>query len=334
MGLFGSKKPKLPSYIGTGLDALLQDPAWADAITLAGIDPPSCEIVLRLADPKVGTGGGSAPESARPAILFGQGSTLAIAFPSEREVRVVKRDTATAELQTVKAGWFQMLFGPAASLDGFMFWGREDNLQLGTPEGETFGKIMSAFLEGHLKPQQIVGTPQSLASSGVSVEPPAPAFQDPDDALRWRMLHSARTSLADMMDKYQQCFEKADLVEKAFNMANAEYVDGVRQHEISRDHFRNVGVRYEQELVSLLVDLREATGAAQAQWKDLVFLFPDGDNPFLAISDWCMAHDVDPGVSSSVLGNGVFIGTNFGLTRESFWTENERIVSRLEGNGQ
>ena len=47
MALFGNKKPKLPSYVGVGLDALLQDPQWAYAISQAGIDTRSCEIVLR-----------------------------------------------------------------------------------------------------------------------------------------------------------------------------------------------------------------------------------------------------------------------------------------------
>jgi hypothetical protein len=65
MGLFGNKKPKLPSYVGAGLDALLQDPEWASAISQAGIDAKRCEIVLRLADPTVGTGGCPGESDAR-----------------------------------------------------------------------------------------------------------------------------------------------------------------------------------------------------------------------------------------------------------------------------
>src|ERR1700722_12432975 len=99
MGLIGNKRPKLSSYVGVGLDALLQDPEWAYAIGQAGIDTRSCEIVLRLADPTVGSGFGAVPESPPPAILFGQGSTLAMAFPAEREVKVVKRDKSRAQLQ-------------------------------------------------------------------------------------------------------------------------------------------------------------------------------------------------------------------------------------------
>ncbi len=332
MPLFGNKKSKLPSYVGVGLDALLQDPQWSYAISQSGINPSSCEIVLRLANPTVGSGG--VPEERKPAILFGQGDTLAIAYPTERDIQVVKRDKARAELQTQRSGWFQILFGPANSLDGFMFWGPEDNLQLGTPEGETFGKIMSAFMNGHLKPQQVVGTPQSLVSSRVSVDPPEPAFEDREDALRWKMLHSVQSALAAKMDKYQQCFEKAERVERAYGMANAEFVNGVRHDENSRESFRDLGIQSEGELVALLGELREATTAAQSQWHDFVFLLPGSEHPVLKVSDWCATHGVGSEVSSSVLSNAVFINTDFGLTRESFWTENDRVTSMMKSAGQ
>jgi len=332
MGLFGNKKPKLPGYVGIGLDALLQDPEWAYAISQAGINTANCEIVLRLAGPTVGSGG--VPETPKPAILFGQGSTLAMAFPAEREIKVVRRDKSRAQLQTVRSGWFQILFGPASSLDGFMFWGQEDNLKLDTPEGEKFGALMSAFLKGQLKPQQVVGTPQTLVSHSVSAEPPAPAFQDSEDALRWKMVHSVHGALEEMMDKYQQCFKTAETVEKAFGMANTDFVNGVRQHELSQASFRNLGVRTERELEGLLAGLRESTVTAQNQWKDLLFLLPGSDHDVMKVSKWCMSHGVDSGLMSSVVSNGMFIYTDFGLTRESFWIENERVAAIAQGAGQ
>ncbi len=332
MGLFGNKKPKLPSYVGVGLDALLQDPEWAYAISQAGIDTKRCEIVLRLAEPTVGTGG--LPENPKPAILFGQGNTLAIAYPAEREVKVLTRDKSRAQLQTQRSGWFQIVFGAADSLNGFMFWGYEDNLKLDTPEGDKFGKLMSAFLKDQLKPQQVVGTPQSLVSAGVSVEPPAPTFEDPEDALRWKMVYSVKAALEEMMDKYSQCFEKAEHVEKAFGMANAEFVNGVRQHELSRNSFRQHGIGAERELEGLLVGLREATAAAQNQWKNLVFLLPGSDHDIMKFANWCMSRGVDSEVMSSVASNAMFIYADYGLTRESFWTENERVIAATQGAGQ
>jgi hypothetical protein len=332
MGIFGSKKPKLPSYVGVGLEALLQDPAWAYAVSQAGIDPRRCEIVLRLAEPTIASGG--LPENPKPAILFGQGNTLAVAFPSDREVRVVTRDRARADLQTQRSGWFQIVFGPANSLDGFMFWGAADNLKLGTPEGETFGKIMSAFLRGQLKAQQAVGTPQSLVSSGVSAQPPVPAFEDPEDALRWKMVYSVHAALTEMMGKYEQCFEKAQLAEKAFNVANAEFVNGVRQHEISKANFRAHAVRSERELEGLLMELRAATSAAQHQWNDLVFLLPGSENDVVKFGNWAMSHGVESEILSFVLSNSIFTRTDFGAARESFWTENDRVIAAMKGAGQ
>ena len=335
MGLFGNKKPKLPSYVGVGLDVLLQDPEWAYALSQAGIDARRCEIVLRLADPSVGSGFGAIPENPTPAILFGQGDILAMAFPAEREVKVVKRPKSRAQLQTIRSGRFQILFGPADSLDGFLFWGHEDNLKLDTPEGDRFGKLMSAFLGGQLRPQQFVGTPQTLVSAGVSAKPSVPTtLEDPEDALRRKMVHSVHGALEEMMDKYSKCFEKAENAEKAFGMANTEFVNGVRQHEISQASFRGLGVRSERELEGLLVGLREATVAAQNQWKDLVFLLPGSEHDIVKIGNWCMSHGVDSEVTSSILSNGMFTHTNFGLTRNSFWTENERVIAVTQGAGQ
>ncbi|MGQ0678803.1 MAG: hypothetical protein ACT4OM_03960 [Actinomycetota bacterium] len=185
MGLFG-KKPKLRSYVGASLETLLQDPQWSFALGEAGIDPHRCEVVLRFADCTVGNRG--TPEDGNPALLLGQGNTIAVAYPRERDIRVVKRDTSRAELQTLPSGKFQILFGPPINLDGFMFWGREDNLVENTPEGKAFGQAMLAFLKGNLQPQQVVGTPQSLiasVSSGTTAQPSsAPKFDDPADATR------------------------------------------------------------------------------------------------------------------------------------------------------
>lgn len=338
MALF-NKKPKLPSYVGVGLDALLQDPKWAYPIQQAGINPSNCEIVLRLSDPTVGRGlTYGPPDKASPAILFGQGDTLAMAFPTDREVVVVTKNKTRGELQTQRSGWFQIVFGPAQNLDGFMFWGHQDNLQLGTPEGENFGKFMSAFMKGHLTPGQVVGTPQSLVANGagVAVEPPTPEFTDPEDALRWKLVFSVQGALTAMMDKYQECFEHAENVEKAYGMANAEYVNGVQQHPISKETFRKHAVKLEEELPGILSELREKTGAAASQWKDLMFLFPSADTAqqLVEFGQWCTANGVPSETLSAVVGNGMFIHTDFGLTRESFWAENERVISVMNRSGQ
>lgn len=172
--------------------------------------------------------------------------------------------------------------------------------------------------------------PQSTAP----VQLAAPAFDDPDDVTRWEMVHSANSLLAAMMAKYQECFEKAELMERAYAMGDAEFVNGVRQHEISRKNFHDRGVQLERELDELLLELRASTSAAREQWQNLVFLLPGSDNGVMKIGAWCISHGVDSEVMSSLIGNGVFINTDFGATRQSFWTENDRILAVLNQPGQ
>jgi hypothetical protein len=47
-----------------------------------------------------------------------------------------------------------------------------------------------------------------------------------------------------------------------------------------------------------------------------------------------MSHDVDSEVMSSVVGKGMYSYTDFGITRESFRTENERVLAVLKGVGE
>ncbi|MBF6619845.1 MAG: hypothetical protein ITG02_06395 [Patulibacter sp.] len=333
MALFGKRKPRLPSYVAVGLEGLLSDPEWSGAIARSGIEPAACEVVLRLADATVGAGF-TVMERVSPAILFGQGDTLAVAYPGEREVTVAKRATSRAELQTQRSGCFQIMFGPATNLNGFVFDGGEDNLKLESPEGEAFGKVMSAFLRGGLQPQQVVGTPQSLVASGIASTPRTPSFDDLDDALRWDLVHALHASLESWMETYQRCFETAEDVERAYGLAGALVVDGVQHHEISRKNFREHGNRMEQELVVLLGELRERTDAARGRWDELLGLLPGTEHEVMRIVNWCMAHEVDSEVSSYLSVNGLFIRGDYGLTRESFWVENTRITNimrRSEG---
>lgn len=166
--------------------------------------------------------------------------------------------------------------------------------------------------------------------------PVMPTFDDPDDVTRWEALHSANSLLAAMMEKYQECFEKADMTERAYAMGNAEFVDGIRQHEISRKHFHDMGVRSESELEGLLAELRAETLAAREQWQNLLFLLPPGsaDNDIMKIADWATSHGVDSEVMSSLLSNSMFINCDFGTSRQSFWQQNDRIVAIMNQAGE
>lgn len=166
------------------------------------------------------------------------------------------------------------------------------------------------------------------------VRPAMPTFEDPNDATRWETVHSAEALLVAMMEKYEECFQKADMTEKAIAMGNAEFVDGVRQHEISRKHFQDLGVQMDGELNGLLAELRNVTSAAREQWQNLLFLLPGTDNDIMKISDWCMSHGVPSETMTSLLSNAMFINADFGTTRQSFWAQNERVLAVLNQANQ
>src|SRR5690348_6034017 len=141
MALFGKKPPRLASYVDVSLEGLRADPLWANAIAAAGLDIHRCELVIRAGSALVGTGFGGVPRSVNPAVLLGDGDVLAIAFPGEREVEVVKRPKIRAELQTQRSGTFQLVYGNVSQMDVWMF----NELRSGTPNGEAFGQRVLAF---------------------------------------------------------------------------------------------------------------------------------------------------------------------------------------------
>lgn len=171
MALFGKRRPTLPSYVGTSLDGLRRDATWAAAIRAAGLDINQCELVFRLEKAMVVDGRGSmTPQSVQPALLLGEGDILAIAYPGERAVQVVKRPRAKAELQTQRSGTFQVLFGPLDLMDFWVF----DDFKLGTPDGEQFGQTMLEFLRGRLAKSDDAASGLSAPSAQQHAAPSAP----------------------------------------------------------------------------------------------------------------------------------------------------------------
>ena len=133
----------------------------------AGWDLDHCELVWRVDEATVGTGFGSLPKDVRPGLVLGHGDRLAIAFPAERDIQVVSRPKSRAELQTQRSGRFQILFGPAAQMDLWGFWG----LQKGTPEGDRFGHTVFQFLQGRLSMDSQSATPVAGAAVGRAASP-------------------------------------------------------------------------------------------------------------------------------------------------------------------
>lgn len=152
-------RAKLPDYSGYSLKDLQEDPVWIGAIRKAGWSIEQIEFWWRVGRAMIGTGPGSLPEQAGPALLLGRGDQLAIAFSDGREIRVVGRSRSNAELQTQRSGTFQITFGPVQRMDVWML----ESLTAGTTEGDQFGRAMSAFFRG-----EAFSKPSSMARPEVT----------------------------------------------------------------------------------------------------------------------------------------------------------------------
>lgn len=194
------------------------------------------------------------------------------------------------------------------------------------------------------QPSEVMSAPSNDAAP---ITPPPPASEE--DAARMKMLHATHAALTAMMDKNQECHEKAEYVEKAYSVANMDVVNGVQQAEISKNNFRKMGVEFERELEGLLAELQTATAIAQDHWNNLIFLLPpapttgplaegfaegssgDGGGELLTLMSFCMDQGVDSQISSSLVSHAMLLNTDYGLTRESYWAEAARVEQILGG---
>lgn len=161
MGLFSSRGPKLPSFVDLPLSGLRSHPVWQEAAARAGIDLANSQLLWRIDEATVMEGG--LPRTGAPALLMGNGSRIAIAIPSEREISVLTRDTSVADLQTQRSGRFQIMFGPMQRMDVWML----GDLRVDTEEGRLFGNTVLSFLQGGL-PRDASASSDSILSSGAS----------------------------------------------------------------------------------------------------------------------------------------------------------------------
>jgi len=162
-----------------------------------------------------------------------------------------------------------------------------------------------------------VVAPQPPAAP-VQAQAPMPVFDDPDDVTRWEVIPLANSSIVAVMDKYDECVEKAGKTEKAYALGDAEFFNGIRQHEASRKAFHDHGIQSEGALRGLLVELQALTKRAQEHWQNLLFLLPQGDNDLARLADWCMLRGVDPDVRVRLISHAFVVWTNFGTTLRSF----------------
>lgn len=63
-------------------------------------------------------------------------------------------------------------------------------------------------------------------------------------------------------------------------------------------------------------------------------MLPGEGNDIMRLVNWAEPHGLPLETVGEVANNGAFVHTNFGLTRESFWAENQRVLAVLNGPGQ
>jgi hypothetical protein len=340
MGLFGKKQPKLPSYADFSLDGLRADPAWTQAITGAGLDIARCELVFHVGSAMVGTGSEpGSPHRAQPALLLGHGDTLAIVFPGEPGVRVVKRPEFKADLQTQRSGTFQILFAPVNQLDVWMF----DDFKRGTPEGEQFGQMMLQFLRGQAAQPAHAPSPSSSASSMATsvAEPPAvlsspmaapsssvPSTPNQDEETAHQLVHHLAAACSEVMRLHGACYEEGGLVQKA------HYVASQPQAPASRANFLRAAERHEREFVSLLNELQGATTVARGLWSDFAFVSGGPDQGMDKLLMPLVTQGVLQGDEvSSIMVGGIFVKADFGSTMDSFFETDSRLAELMTPMG-
>lgn len=327
MALFGKGRPRLPSYVDMSVAGLRSDPAWVEAIVGAGLDIDQCELVLRIGSAQVATGlGHGSPHFAQPVLLLGHGDTLAVAFPSEREVRVVKRPKSKAELQTQRSGTFQIMFAPVNQLD---FWAFND-FKKGTPDGEQFGQTMLQFLRGQAAQPAVAPSPSSSApppSPRVATASTVSSPVNPEETA-YQLLHRLAASCSEVMRLHGACAEEVEFVQRA------HYVVSQPQAPESRASFLRTAERHEQKATGLLNDLRGAITTGRGLWSDFTFLSGTPDQGMDKLLTPFFTKGVIQGDElSHIMVGGIFLKVDFGSTIESFLETDSRLAELMKSMG-
>jgi len=148
------------------------------------------------------------------------------------------------------------------------------------------------------------------------------------------MAYSLAAMCAEASRLYEECIEKADNSERARAMSQTDYVNGVQQHPISKQSFAGMADRLEGELTSLLQELHELSAKGQGMWSDFMFLAGGPNSDFSTAMLWCTQHGIDSSSVSTIAVQGLFLRSDFGLTKASFLKENDRLTAALEANQQ
>ena len=124
---------------------------------------------------------------------------------------------------------------------------------------------------------------------------------------------------------YEQVCEAADQWSRAHYMANADYVDGVQQHPISKQHFAKLAQQKALEVEPLLHRLRGERDQGLAIRSDFYLLVGGPTSDTGTVIDWMNETGLPSDVQTAVIVQGILISVDFGVTLDSFLAANERM---------
>jgi hypothetical protein len=186
------------------------------------------------------------------------------------------------------------------------------------------------------RPQTTEPAPPPAASPAqapdtAEVAPPA-APATSEEEMTKEMAYSLATMAREASRLYEECIDKADQSDRARVMSQTDYVNGVQQHPISKQSFANMASRLEGQLINLLQTLHELSARGRGMWSDFMFLAGGPKSDAATAMQWCTQHNLDSDTISAIAVDGLFLRCDFGLTRESFLEENQRLSAAMEAN--
>lgn len=136
-------------------------------------------------------------------------------------------------------------------------------------------------------------------------------------------------SLASMCEEaeqlYKDCMEKVNSSEKARIVSQTDYINGVQQHPTSKRSFAALADEEERDLTAILRKLHRLSENGRSMWSDFLFLAGGPKSDFSSAIQWCVQHGIDSNTVITITAKWLFLTCDFGVTKESFLKEDDRI---------
>lgn len=183
-------------------------------------------------------------------------------------------------------------------------------------------------------PAPVTAESASAAAAAAAAVAPAPAPAATVAGSEEEMIKSVFYALAatckEAGELYDKCFEKAESSDKFYAISQMEYVNGVQQHEYSKQSFASMARESERELISLLRELRQLATKGRGLRSDFRFLAGGPSEDWMTALEWCVEHDIDSEVIGRQMNDAWYVLMDFGSTMESFVEESNKLYALIQ----